>query len=261
MRPGAPARPTPACWRGLGPELRVARLGPALPRQEVVKGFADREGVALVATDNFDAAGDPEEPALRALEELVPAWRRRDLSLRVRVISDWPTPGLALAASRAGAEVVPSDGDLVGALGTARLAVGPVHHGTSASSWVPAAMAAGTPWLVTAKGLEGSDLADIDARGRRRRLHHGVPRMAVALRRNGMDRGSRRSERPGLGLRRRTGEATLRSGLTAAGHRPAGGTALARGTLAGAPGHAAGQGGPAPCRLWPTRPPFSWLTA
>ena len=71
---------------GLGPSLRIARLGPALPHQEVVKGFADREGVALVATDNFDAAGDAEEPALRALEELVPSWRRRDLNLRVRVI-------------------------------------------------------------------------------------------------------------------------------------------------------------------------------
>ena len=79
---------------GLVPELRVVRLGPALPRQEVVKGFADREGVALVATDNFDAAGDQEEPVLRALDELVPAWRRRDLNLRVRVISDWPTRGL-----------------------------------------------------------------------------------------------------------------------------------------------------------------------
>ena len=147
---------------GLGSSLRVARLGPALPHQEVVKGFADREGVALVATDNFDAAGDAEEPVLRALEELVPSWRRRDLSLRVRVICDWPTPGLALAASRAGAEVVPSNGDLVAALSTARLAVGPIVHGTSASSWVPAAMAAGTPWLVTAKALEGTDLAGLE---------------------------------------------------------------------------------------------------
>ena len=148
--------------RGSGAERPVIRLGPALPRQEVVKGFADREGVALVATDNFDAAGDTEDPVLRALEELVPSWRRRDLNLRTRVISDWPTPGLALAAARAGAEVVPSGGDLVNALSTVRLVVGPVRHGTSASSWVPAAMAAGTPWLVTAKALEGSDLAGID---------------------------------------------------------------------------------------------------
>lgn len=146
---------------GLVPGLRVARLGPSLPRQEVVKGFADRDGVALVATDNFDAAGDAEEPVFRALEELVPAWRRRRPDLRVRVICDWPTPGLALAASRAGAEVVPSGGDLVGALSTARLAVGAVRHGTSASSWVPSALAAGTPWLVTEKGLEGTDLAEL----------------------------------------------------------------------------------------------------
>jgi GT2 family glycosyltransferase len=148
---------------GLVPALAVTRIGPAVPNQEVVKGFADREGVALVATDNFDAAGDVEEPVLRALEELVPSWRRRDLNLRVRVISDWPTPGLALAASRAGAEVVPSGGDLVSALGTARLVVGPIGHGTSASSWVPAALAAGTPWLVTAKGLEGTDLGQLEA--------------------------------------------------------------------------------------------------
>ncbi len=204
---------------GLAPELRVVRLGPALPRQEVVKGFADREGVVLVATDNFDAAGDNEEPVLRALEELIPAWRRRDLSLKVRVISDWPTPGLALAASRAGAEVVPSDGDLVSALATARLAVGPVHHGTSASSWVPAAMAAGTPWLVTAKGLEGSELAHVE---------HGavadVPTMAY----RGWpllsdetawveEAGALNTRVSGSVTKRR---ATLRSGLTAAGIDP-----------------------------------------
>ena len=78
----------------------MARFGPPLLRQGAVKGFADREGVVLVATDNFDVAGDPEEPAVRALEELVPAWRRRDMSLRVRVVSDWPTPGLAQAGGQ-----------------------------------------------------------------------------------------------------------------------------------------------------------------
>ncbi len=144
---------------GLSPQLQVARFGPPLSRQEVVKGFADREGLALVATDSFDAAGDPEETVVGALEELVPAWRRRDMNLRVRVISDWPTPGLVQLASRVGAELVPSGGDLVGALGRARLVVGPVRHGTSASSWVPAAVAAGTPWLATPKAIAGTDLA------------------------------------------------------------------------------------------------------
>ena len=90
--------------------------GPPLWAPGPGKGFADREGVALVATDSFDAAGDPEAPALRALEELVPAWRRRDMSLKVTVVSDWPTPGLAHMAAAAGAGIVPSGGDLVGAL-------------------------------------------------------------------------------------------------------------------------------------------------
>ena len=183
-----------------------------------MKGFADREGVALVATDNFDAAGDDEEPVLRALEELVPAWRRRDLSLRVRVISDWPTPGLALAASRAGAEVVPSDGDLVGALATARLAVGPVHHGTSASSWVPAAMAAGTPWLVTAKGLEGSELAGMEGSvaDMSTMVYRGWPLLSdeTAWAEEAAVLGRRASE----GLANRQG--ALRSGLAAAGIDP-----------------------------------------
>ena len=101
---------------------------------------------------------DPEDPVMRALEGLVPAWRRRDMSLQVRVISDWPTPGLAHMAAKAGAEIVPSGGDLVAALSTARLVVAPVHHGMSASGWVAAAAAAGTPWLCTPEGVAGTDL-------------------------------------------------------------------------------------------------------
>ena len=94
----------------------------------------------------------------------MPAWRRRDMSLRVRVVSDWPTPGLAEAAARSGAELVPSGGDLVGALSTARVVLSPVNHGTSVSSWVPAAMAAGTPWLTTEKAVTGTYLDDLEAR-------------------------------------------------------------------------------------------------
>ena len=149
---------------GLGPPLEVSHFGPPLVRQGALKGFADREGVVLVATDNFDVSGDPEEPAVRALEELVPAWRRRDMGLRVKIVSDWPTPGLTEAAARFGAEVVPSGGDLVGALSTARLVLSPVNHGTSVSSWVPAAMAAGTPWLTTEKAVTGTYLDDLEAR-------------------------------------------------------------------------------------------------
>jgi len=146
---------------GLCPQASVMRLGPALIPEAATKGFADREGVALVAIDSFDAAADPESPVMRALDELVPAWRRRDMSLRVRVISDWPTPGLAYQAARVGAEIVPSGGDLVGALSTSRLVVAPVLHGTSASSWVAAAAAAGTPWLCTPQAVKGTDLGGL----------------------------------------------------------------------------------------------------
>lgn len=149
---------------GLGPELEVSRFGAPLTPQGVIKGFADREGVVLVATDNFDVVGDSEEPAVRALEELVPAWRRRDMSLSVKVVSDWPTPGLAQAAASVGAEIVPSHGDLVSALGGARLVVAPVNHGSSVSAWVPAAAAAGTPWLTTDKAVTGTYLADLEPR-------------------------------------------------------------------------------------------------
>ena len=149
---------------GLGPELAVSRFGPPLFRQVAAKGYADREGVVLVATDNFDVSSDPEEPAVRALEELVPAWRRRDMSLRVKIVSDWPTPGLVEAAARFGAEVVPSGGDLVAALSTARLVLSPLNHGTSVSSWVPAAMAAGTPWLTTEKAVTGTYLDGLEGR-------------------------------------------------------------------------------------------------
>jgi GT2 family glycosyltransferase len=144
---------------GLCPEVKVTAIGPPLCEQAGTKGFADREGVALVAVDSFDAASDPEEPVVRALEQLVPAWRRRDMSLRVRVIADWPTPGLVHMAARCGAEIVPSGGDLVRALATSRVVLGPVRHGTSAASWVPAAMAAGTPWLCTPEAVLGTDMA------------------------------------------------------------------------------------------------------
>ena len=97
----------------------------------MAKGFADREGVVLVATDSFDVSADAEDPAL-ALDQLVPAWRRRDMSLSVRVVSDWPTPGLVHMAAELGAQVIPSGGDLVSVLGRARLAVAPVKHGVSA---------------------------------------------------------------------------------------------------------------------------------
>ena len=146
---------------GLGGPLKVFTIGPPLSRAGMAKGFADREGVVLVATDGFDVSSDAEEPALRALDQLVPAWRRRDMSLAVRVVSDWPTPGLAHAAAELGAEVIPSGGDLVDVLGTARLIVAPIKHGVSALSWVPAAMAAGTPWLCTEKAVSGTFLEDL----------------------------------------------------------------------------------------------------
>jgi GT2 family glycosyltransferase len=141
---------------GLGNGLRAVTLGLPLPPAGETKGFADREGVALVAADGFDIAADAEGPAIKTLLELVPAWRRRDMGLRVKVVSDWPTPGLAHLASHAGAEIVPTGGDLVGALAGARLAVAGADHGP-ASSWLPAALAAGTPWLETPGGLAGTD--------------------------------------------------------------------------------------------------------
>lgn len=141
---------------GLG--VRPVLLGPPQCRPGPAKGFADRDGVALVATDAFDVTTDPEEPVMRALRELLPAWRRRDMGLRARVVSDWPTPGLAHLAAAVGAELVASDGDLVGVLSTARLVVAPAEHAMSAPSWVPAAIAAGTPWLVTGKAVAGTFL-------------------------------------------------------------------------------------------------------
>lgn len=147
--------------RGLAPAINVVNLGPSLEPARPSKGFADRDGVALVATDSFDIAADPEEAAAKALEDYVPAWRRRDVGVRVRVVTDWPTPGLVHLAGQAGAELVPSGGDLARVLEECRLVVAPVRHGTGALAWAPAAMAAGAPWLTTPKGLEGSELAEV----------------------------------------------------------------------------------------------------
>ena len=146
---------------GLGTSISVQHtFGPPIPHALSVpgKGFADRDGVALVAVDSFDVASDAEDAVLRALDEVVPAWRRRDIGLVVKVISDWPTPGLVEAASKVGAELLRSRGDLVAALSAVRLAVSPVEHGSSTLSWAPAALAAGTPWLSTAKAVAGTFL-------------------------------------------------------------------------------------------------------
>lgn len=146
---------------GLGTGVKALTIGPPVFPAGPAKGFADREGLVLVATDNFDIACDPEAAATKALKELVPAWRRRDMGLGVRVVSDWPTPGLEHLAALSGAEVVGSSGDLVAALGTARLVVAPVEHGASASSAALAALAAGTPWLVTPGSVAGTYLEEL----------------------------------------------------------------------------------------------------
>jgi GT2 family glycosyltransferase len=147
---------------GLLGQANVALFGPPVLPPIAAKGFSDREGIALVATDNFDMSADPEDAVLRALELLVPAWRRRDISLRVQVICDWPTPGLAHRAAEVGAEVVPSQGDLAQALSGARIAVAPANHGVAVPGWALAAMAAGTPWLCTEKAVRGSFLEGLD---------------------------------------------------------------------------------------------------
>ena len=199
-RRGARAPRTPACLRVSAPSCEVSRFGAADScDQGAVKGYADREGVVLVATDNFDVSGDAEEPVVRALEELVPAWRRRDMSLRVRVVSDWPTPGLAEAAGRFGAEVVPSGGDLVGCPG----------HGQSG----PVAGEPRYERLVLGAGSHGGRHALVDHRqgrnrhlprrprgtgSRRRRRHDGPPGMGPAHRRAGLGEISRLLSRPGL---------------------------------------------------------------
>ena len=106
-------------------------------------------------------------------------------------------------------------------------------------------MAAGTPWLVTAKALEGSDLAGLEG-SVADVSDHAVPGMAAAVRRSW--RGTKKPVFSGAGRRKLAGQqaggATGRPGRR--GYRPAARPGLARGTLAGAPGHAAGQGGPAP---------------
>ena len=146
---------------GLAPQVKVTTWGPPLQPPAPGKGFDDREGVAVVAVDPWDISADPESAAVRALEELVPPWRRRDMSLPVTVVSDWPTPGLSYLAGQMGASVVPSGGDLVGVLARCRLVVGPVEHGASPLSWATYALAAGTPLLTTAKAVEASWLEDL----------------------------------------------------------------------------------------------------
>jgi GT2 family glycosyltransferase len=133
---------------GLGLGISASVVGPYVPPSPQARGFMEREGVALVATDAFDVAADPEAPATWALKQLVPAWRRRDMGLRVKVVSAWPTPGLAHLVEVAGAELVLPGDDLAAVLSEARLAVG-------AGTW---ALAAGTPHLGAA-GCEAAGAA------------------------------------------------------------------------------------------------------
>lgn len=138
---------------GLVPGASVATFWPALCPFSAGKGFSDRDGVALVATDGYDVVADPEAVAVRVLTELVPAWRRRDRSLSVTVVADWPTPQLAhLCREVVGADLVTSGGDLAEVLSRARVVLAP------SPSIVPVALSAGTPLLCGAETAEGFDL-------------------------------------------------------------------------------------------------------
>ena len=176
---------------GLGGPLKVFTIGPPLSRPGMAKGFADREGVVLVATDGFDVSSDAEEPALRALDQLVPAWRRRDMSLAVRVVSDWPTPGLAHAAAELGAEVIPSGGDLVDVLGTARLIVAPIKHGVERAVLGARRHGRGHALAVHGEGCERHFPGGPGpGRDRPRHCHHGAERLVAADRRGDLERTS-----------------------------------------------------------------------
>ncbi|GEM_PF-1830671 len=152
------ARSSDARWlSGWAPRLAVSTFWPALAATELDKGFADREGLAVVATDGYDIVADPEATAVQVLTELVPAWRRRDRSLQVTVVADWPTPQLEhLCREVVGAKLVPSGSSLADVLRRARVALAP---GPAA---LPAALAAGTPFICTAQAVEGLDLAGLE---------------------------------------------------------------------------------------------------
>jgi GT2 family glycosyltransferase len=143
-----------AYLQGLGKGLRVRHL-PAAWRWDASGADHRRQGVALVATDGFDLTTDYEHVVVTALEEVVPSWRARQPDLPVTVVTDWPTPGLAHLAATCGATVVPTDGDLVGALRPARLLIAPVLHGLGAAALLRSASQAGTPWLATAAAVPG----------------------------------------------------------------------------------------------------------
>jgi GT2 family glycosyltransferase len=141
---------------GLLPAVAVHSFWPALAPRRAGKGFADRDGVVVVATDGYDLATGAEDAAVRVLSELVPAWRRWDRSLSVKVIADWPTAGLAhLCRDVIGAELVPSGGNLVDLLSRARVAI------ASTTAALPEALAAGAALLVTPEVVGGLDLSGL----------------------------------------------------------------------------------------------------
>ena len=141
---------------GLLPDVAVSSFWPALGPWRAGKGFADREGVVLVATDGYDLVTGAEDGAISVLTELVPAWRRWDRSLNVKVVADWPTPGLShLCRDVIGAELVPSGGDLVDALSGARVAI------AFTPAVLPEAVAAGTALLLTPEAVGGFDLMGV----------------------------------------------------------------------------------------------------
>ena len=161
---------------GLRPGLAVTRLGPPLFRPGPGKGFADREGVALVATDSFDAAGDPEAPALRALEGLcrpAPAGHEPEGDGRERLAHSRP----GYMATAVGAEIVPSRGDLVGALRTARLGSGArCPRDQCLRRGCRPCWRRGRPGCARPRRWRGPTWRGVDEGGRRGRCrHHGPP--------------------------------------------------------------------------------------
>jgi GT2 family glycosyltransferase len=143
--------------RGLLPEKPVAVIPPTIEAVPAPVPLSDRRGVVIAALEGHDVIAGNEDAALRALEEVVPAMRKRHPTLECTVLSNWPTPMLEAAVQSAGASIA-GVSDLARALASARVLLATHGYGTGQPEVIRSSLAVGTPFIVTPQAAAGLDL-------------------------------------------------------------------------------------------------------
>ena len=146
--------------QGLAPGLATAVL-PGTPAGTGRSG--QRRDVVVLAFPGADVTAGHEDAAVVAAREVFPLLRAADPQLSLRVLTNRPSALLLRLADLPGVVLTDPGPDLVAAFRGARLVLAPYRHGIGGRDVVALAVAAGTPFVTTELGAQGSDLEALAA--------------------------------------------------------------------------------------------------